>query len=163
MIRSRAAREKAKSIVQMYNIDQAPIDVNNIAEKLGFTVLPFDFPETISAVIKIKDSKKVIGVNKKHAPTRQRFSVAHELGHYLSGHEDHDSENTFIDREKKYLNKSHRMEEEADEFAAELLMPEEMLKKDFASGERDPKHLSNKYNVSEQAMIIQLVNLKLLA
>ena len=162
MIRSRAAREKAQAIIQMYNIAEPPIDINYIARKLGFEVLPFDFPETISAVIKIKDLKKIIGVNKKHALTRQRFSIAHELGHYLSGHEDHDSENTFIDREKKYLNRSHRMEEEADEFAAELLMPEGMLKKDFTNGEKNAATLSFKYQVSEQAMLIQLVNLKLL-
>lgn len=92
---------------------------------------------------------------------RQRFSVAHKLGHYLSGHENFSHEKTFIDRDKKYLDPQHRQEEEADEFAAELLMPESMLKTDVLFNKLDASALAKKYNVSEQAMWIQLINLKL--
>ena len=90
--------------------------------------------------------------------------VAYELGHYLSGHDSfsHDKQ-TFVDREKKYLNKSHREEEEADEFAAELLMPEFLLKRDVLENRLTTQALAKKYNVSEPAMWIQLINLKLAA
>lgn len=162
MIHSRLAREKAHNILLMYRIIEPPIDVEKIATLLDFKVIPFDFPETMSAVIKIDGTKKVIAFNKNKPEVRQRFSIAHELGHYLSGHNNfsHEKE-VFVDREKKYLDPYHRDEEEADEFAAELLMPETILKKDVLENRLDAATLAKKYNVSEQAMWLQLINLKL--
>lgn len=164
MIRSRLARDKANSILKMYRIVQPPVDVVNISNLLGFKVVPFPFPDTISATIQIEGPKKVIGLNQKQPETRQRFSIAHELGHYLSGHENFSHEHEmFVDRDKKYLDPQHREEEEADEFAAELLMPEFMLRKDVLENKLDVPTLAGKYNVSEQAMWIQLINLRLAA
>lgn len=163
MVRSRIAREKARNILSMFLIKDAPVDVNKIANMLGFRVILFDFPDELSGVVKTIGKIKAIGVNKKHSEVRQRFTIAHELGHYLSGHENvsHDISGP-SEGDKKYLDKAWRQEEEADEFAAELLMPESILKKDAISGKVDPKLLAEKYRTSEQAMIIQLVNLKLL-
>ena len=119
MIRSRLAREKAHNILSMYKISEPPIDVIKIANMLGFQVIPFDFPDTTSAVIRIKGSSKVIGVNKNQAGVRQRFSIAHELGHFLSGHENFTHEKKIVvEPDKKYLDPQHRQEEEAEEQAA---------------------------------------------
>jgi Zn-dependent peptidase ImmA (M78 family) len=146
----------------MYQINEPPVPVERIAHNLGFVVEPFDFPDTISAVVRIKDKIKVIGVNKNQSEKRQRFSIGHELGHYLSGHENYDHEkNIIVDPEKKYLSPQYRAEQEADEFAAELLMPEYMLKKFVEEEKLDSAALAQKFNVSEQAMIIQLINLKI--
>lgn len=163
MIRSKLAREKAHNILSMFKIAEPPVDVIKIANLLGFKVVPFDFPETMSAIIKIEESKKVIAYNQNKPEVRQRFSIAHELGHYLSGHESFSHENlTFIDdKSKRYLDPHHREEEEADEFAAELLMPETMLKVDVIENKLDSIALAKKYHVSEQAMWLQLINLKL--
>jgi Zn-dependent peptidase ImmA (M78 family) len=162
MIRSRLAREKAANILSMYQINETPIDVEFIAKQLGFEVHPFSFPDEISAAIKTIGSLKVIGINDKHPKTRQRFSIAHELGHYLSGHEEFDEDKrAFVDPSKKFLNPQFRQEEEADEFAAELLMPETLLTQDVLANHLDLPELAKKYEVSEQAMTIQLVNLKL--
>lgn len=161
MIRSKLAREKATNILSMFKIEATPVDVEKIAKMLEFLIVPFDFPDTISAVTKIEGNRKIIGINKKHPSNRQRFSIAHELGHYLSGHENFSHEKkTVVEDGKKYLDPRYREEEEADEFAAELLMPSFMLKKDVLEN-ISPSELARKYNVSEQAMIIQLVNLKL--
>ncbi len=162
MIRFKIAREKALNILQMFRIKVPPVDVEKIAALLGFKVIPFDFPETTSAVIRIEGSSKVIGVNKNHAPVRQRFSIAHELGHYLSGHENFTHEKKIVvDPDKRYLDPEHQQEQEADEFAAELLMPEFMLKDDANSKNLNIIELAKKFNVSEQAMTIQVVNLKI--
>lgn len=163
MIRSKLAREKAHNILAMFKITEPPVGVVVIAEGLGFKVVPYDFPETMSATIFIEGKIKAIGVNKNHPKVRQTFSIAHELGHYLSGHEDFSYEKkTFVDRDKRYLNPQHRNEEEANEFAAELLMPDFMLKKDVLENKLDIPSLAKKYKVSEQALTIQLINLKLL-
>lgn len=164
MIRHKLARQKAQNILSMLQIKEAPVDVNKVANMLGFQVVPFDFPDSISGVIKTLDKIKAIGVNQNHSEVRQRFTIAHELGHYLSGHEniDHESLKPSHD-DKRYMDKWWKQEEEADEFAAELLMPEKMLKRDIVVGKINTKILAEKYKTSEQAMIIQLVNLKLLS
>ncbi len=163
MIRSHLARQKALDILRLTNIKTAPISLDLACEKLGFKIVPYDFPESMSALLIIEGNNRVIGVNKNHSSVRQRFSVAHELGHFVSGHEDFNHEEVaHIDREKKYLNRFHRMEEEADEFAAELLMPESLLKNDFHTFSREIEDLARKYEVSQQAMTIQLINLRLL-
>lgn len=163
MIRSRLAREKAHNILIMFKIAAPPVNVIFIAGGLGFKVVPYDFPKTISAKIFVEGEIKAIGVNKNDPKVRQSFSVAHELGHYLSGQEDYSYEEKGIaGKEKVYLDPQHHDEEEADEFAAELLMPDFMLKKDVVEEKLDIPSLANKYGVSEQSMTIQLVNLRLL-
>lgn len=162
MIRSHLARQKALDILRISNITTPPVSLDLVCEKLGLKIIPYEFPDSMSALFIIEGNIKAIGVNKNHPRVRQRFSVAHELGHFVSGHEDFNHEEVaHIDREKKYLNRFHRMEEEADEFAAELLMPEFLLKNDYHNpGEIE--ELAKKYEVSQQAMTIQLINLKLL-
>lgn len=141
---------------------QPPVDPKTIAEFLGFTVLPYDLPDTTSGLTFIEEGVKAIGVNSRHAPTRQRFSIAHELGHYLNGHESYDSGGTHIESQPSYLNPQQRQEIEANEFAAELLMPTDWLKHDVAELGADGAALAKRYGVSEQAMWIQLLDLKLM-
>jgi len=159
---SKDTREKARAILQVTGIKEPPVDVNQVAERLGFKVLPFDFPDDTSAVLLIDGNVRSIGVNRRHALVRQRFSVAHELGHYLCGHEDFSDEyHVKVEGRPIFVDPEYRQELEANEFAAELLMPEFMLRKDFQKIGLDVTALAKKYQVSEQAMWIQLINLGL--
>ncbi len=164
MIRSRDARTRAQQLLKLAGITEPPVDVEAIAAFLGFTVLRYPFPDTTSGLTFIEDGIKTIGVNSKHAPTRQRFTIAHELGHYLSGHEMYDGGGTHVDDRTSYLDPQYRQEVEANEFAAELLMPSTWLKKDVAEmgfSQIDAVALARRYGVSEQAMWIQLLDLRL--
>lgn len=162
MIRSRESRRKAQAILEMLAVTRAPVDVTEVAKKLGFEVHEHDFPDTTSAVLVIEGDIKAIGVNRSHALVRQRFSIAHELGHFLHGHGDFaDSTATFEDGSYNYADPQNRQEMEANEFAAELLMPESFLKADIGNIGLDVPTLAKKYQVSERAMWIQLINLKL--
>jgi Zn-dependent peptidase ImmA (M78 family) len=162
MIHSKAARENADNIIEMYQIDEAPIDVFGIAERLGFVVDKIDLPNEIPARVEVHEDIKVIFVNSKHPTVKQRFSVGHELGHYLSGHENFSADaRSNIDPDKKYLNPQYQQEYEADDFAAEILMPKKILKIDVLENNLSLQELVEKYEVSEQSMTIQLVNLKL--
>ncbi|KKT98453.1 MAG: hypothetical protein UX35_C0009G0005 [Microgenomates group bacterium GW2011_GWA1_46_15] len=149
----------------MFKVTTSPVDIEKIANMLGFKVVLFDFPDNISGVIRIVNNIKVIGVNVNHPNVRQRFTIAHEIGHYLSGHENFShKEKTFVDnvdKNNRYFDPQWRQEEEADEFAAELLMPNFLLKKDMSENHLDVSALAIKYNVSEQSMWIQLINHKL--
>ena len=162
MIKSKEARRRAEAILEMLKISQAPIDVFAIAKQLGFEVVEYDFPDDTSAALVIDEDIKAIGINKNHALTRQRFSVAHELGHFLQGHGDFaNSQKTFEDGSFNYADPQNRQELEANEFAAELLMPSMILKKEPELTTLDVPSLAKKYQVSEQALWIQLINLHL--
>lgn len=145
----------------MVGITEPPVDVKKVAEALGFTVLPYDFPDSTSGLTYIDEGVKSIGHNSNHAPTRQRFSVAHELGRYLSGHEPYDHGTTHVEEHPAYLDPQNRLEAEANEFAAELLMPADFLRRDVAQFGLDVPTLAKRYQVSEHALWIQLIDLGL--
>lgn len=147
----------------MLRIKDAPVDVSRVAKALGFTVLQYPFAETTSGVTFIEGDVRAIGVNEAHADTRQRFSAAHELGHFLSGHTSYDHQAMHIEDRPTWLDPQNRQETEANEFAAELLMPEQCLKADVATYGLDVPYLAKRYQVSEQAMWIQLIDLRLVS
>ncbi len=158
MIQSPEARQRALQLLSMVNIREPPVDVDGIARFLGFIIIPYDFPNTVSGVTFIEGDVKSIGVNSSHAPTRQRFSAAHEIGHYLLGHDSYDEKKVYIDDRPSFLNPHNLQEMEANEFAAELLMPESFLRQDVAQYGLDASSLARRYLVSEQAMWIQLMD-----
>lgn len=165
MARFRDVRQKATAILDLTGITEAPVNVKDIASVLGFKVVPYEFDDnTISGMLVIDDEVRAIAVNRNHHPNRQRFTIAHEIGHFLSGHEDYDQKD-FVDQKKFYVDDSFvthdPMEQEANAFAAELLMPERLLKRDLANDIKDPVLLARRYGVSEQALWIQLIDLGL--
>jgi Zn-dependent peptidase ImmA (M78 family) len=78
-------------------------------------------PENISGFISREGDAWVLGVNSLHHPNRQRFTIAHEIGHFLL-HRDHGSfHDGLLFRRDDELNQQER---EANQFAALVLMPE---------------------------------------
>jgi len=155
--------EQTDSLLKMAHIKEAPVDVHNIAQQLGFTIIEADFPENYSGEIFIEGKVKSIGINKNHTSKRQRFSIAHELGHYLNAHEYFDENGTSLEeKDFDYHNPIHRQEHEANMFASSLLMPKEFLIKDLDTLGLDIAKLTEKYQVSEQALWVRLTTLKLL-
>ena len=116
----------------------------------------------------------VIGVNALHASVRQRFTIAHEIGHLVL-HEDP----VFVDRmylapspskRPAYLRDARSsqatdvQEIEANKFAAALLMPPSMIREalDEVSVPVDGEGietLANLFDVSSQSMGFRLLNL----
>jgi transcriptional regulator with XRE-family HTH domain len=138
-----------------------PIDVLSIARELGVAVFPRPFPSALSALLLRHRKNAFIGVNSHQAPVRQRFSVAHELGHFVL----HQSDQHFIDYgvpaavEGEVPGYNWEHERAANEFAAELLMPAEMVKHDV--GTTSLARLARRYEVSQEAMGFRLANLGL--
>jgi Zn-dependent peptidase ImmA (M78 family) len=155
-------REKAVSLLKMAGISNPPIDVNKVAKVLGFDVIPFDYPDEFSGEIYIEGDIKSIGVNEKHSKSRQRFTIAHEIGHYINGHTYYDKTGkTYKDESFDFCNPLHQQEKEANMFAAELLVPKEFIKKDLDNFGLDILKLTELYQVSEQMMWIRLSSLGL--
>ncbi|MGW1713858.1 ImmA/IrrE family metallo-endopeptidase [Streptomyces sp. NPDC002156] len=168
MARSDAA---AKALLAQFEIDEAPIDPRLIAKKLGVLVVPQDMPDDVSGMLMRRGDEQVIGVNQKHHENRQRFTVAHELGH-LKLHRgrplilDTDTRVNFRDTVSSMA--TDREEMEANRFAAALLAPEAMVRRAAREAEfRTAKqlvHLMARYfDLSEMAMNYRLINLGIIA
>jgi len=139
---------------------KAPVDVAAVAHRLGLAVYVSPLPEGVSGAL-LKDARYdtksgfVIFVDDSEAPVRQRFTAAHEIGHFVL-HRDRIGDGV----QDNYLLRSEgfssRMEVEANRFAADLLMPFPLINKFIAEGVRDVPALAKRFLVSEIAMAIRL-------
>lgn len=109
----------------------------------------------------------VIGVNSLHHPNRQRFTIAHELGHLLLHKDEVHIDRSFrVNRRDEVSSLAVDPDEiEANRFAAELLMPYNLVMADLLECEIDLededeiRRLAKKYEVSLQAMTHRIINL----
>ncbi len=142
-----------------------PIDPIEIAEKLGIKVTEGNLPPEVSGVISREDAKSapVILVNRKDHENRQRFTIAHEIGHYKKHTErDKDALLGFVDYRDQTSSRGTDSEEIwANKYAAALLMPANPVKCLWAE-EKSTSEMSELFGVSKQAMIIRLAQLGLL-
>lgn len=101
-----------------------PVDLPSILEKLEIELRPVA-DLRFAGVASIEDGKHVIQYRSSDSLVRQRFTIAHELGHHLLGHVT--ASNPSL-RDDNYLAGSDPEEREANAFAAELLVPSELIK-----------------------------------
>lgn len=113
-----------------------------------------------SGLIKRDGDNIVIYVNPNDSLERQRFTIAHELGHYVCGHLNNNNI-MFRDSTKQYSKYNYDLKEyEANKFAAEFLMPKEKI--DFliySAKQTTIEELAYSLIVSPTAMRIRLQNL----
>jgi Zn-dependent peptidase ImmA (M78 family) len=173
MTKSSPAEKKAGAVIETAGISELPIPVERIAATLGAQITYEAFDGDVSGMLYREDDRSIIGVNSKHAPTRQRFTVAHEIGHLVM----HKGKPVFIDRIDRLVRVNWRdgtpakAEAEANAFAAELLMPRTFLGQEIESvlaqrRQITPKQLIDElaktFKVSQEAMGYRLANLGVL-
>lgn len=162
-------------ILDEYKINELPIPVNEIAIKRGLEIKAYDLGEDVSGVLVIKDGLGFIGYNPTESKVRQRFTIAHELGHYELHNKQNESA-LFIDKQFRveFRNQDSSTgemirEREANAFAAALLMPGKILIKEIKhhhfelSDDDNLLELAKLFNVSVSAMTFRLMNLNLLS
>lgn len=144
--------EKVKQITEKLSIKEPPVSLDKVAELFSLKIIYYPkFPENISGTIINDNNQTYIGVNSNHHTNRQRFTIAHEIGHYIMGHE---SSEIIDDRFDKPVDQ----EKEANDFASELLIPKNILIKDIENNSYDIPMLAKRYEVSEQVMAIRLLH-----
>lgn len=163
-----------EGLLRQCDVKKPPVPVKRIAKLLGLELKiepPLEGRGEISGILIREEKKAIIGINKEHAITRQRFTIAHEIGHYLL----HEGNRIFVDRGYRVGNlrdsvssEGTNLEEiEANTFASRLLIPEHFLANDLEGKSidiEDPgaiekiKALAKKYNVSPQAMSFRILN-----
>lgn len=154
------ARQMARNVLKKYSINVPPVDIKQILTGYGYEYLELDtFPDNLDALFINIDGISYAAVNKKHHPNRKNFSVAHELGHILMNHDLNYYKITFtIDNPPN--TDSHKktekiFENEANIFAGELLVPLDMLKKEFKKNSDIPT-LASIFEVSTQTLSIKV-------
>ncbi|MCG8998426.1 ImmA/IrrE family metallo-endopeptidase [Laribacter hongkongensis] len=140
-----------------------PINIDRIAERLGIEVCPvFGMQGKFSGCIEKTDTGAKISLDITESIVRQRFTVAHEIGHFALGHLK-ESGQKFRDGPDTLSGKGSVEEREANSFAAELLMPESLLKYVITVRNiTEIDKLANLFNVSQIAMKYRLTNLGIL-
>src|SRR5688572_10230391 len=166
-------RAKANELLKKCGVSMAPVNVEGIASSLGILLRRTPAEDQVSGFLfKQKSGPAVIGVNSLHHPNRQRFTIAHELGHFIL----HDFDDVHVDeyvmklRSPESSTGANKDEVEANRFAAELLMPEGILEQEIArlgvqdvSDDRAMQQLAKQFQVSMQAMSNRLMTLEYLA
>lgn len=105
-------------------LDESPyIDLNRIADLLDLRVHYEDLQNDESG--NFDEKTHAIAINRKDPQTRQRFTIAHEIGHDVLGHHGKSQRSSALDAYKSILEKSNEMA--ANNFAATLLMPRHLL------------------------------------
>ena len=147
----RLAAESLRRYEAVIGTLRPPIPIEDLAQWHEFQVVRLGtLPQECSALVSLKD--RLIGVNAKHHPRRQRFSIAHELAHVLLNHP---PETKCTSRQIAVFNA------EADECAAELLMPEKLIRT-FMAHTSSLSGLALLFDVSEEAVGLKLKRLDLM-
>ena len=167
MAKVKLATREAQKLLKLVKINTKPaINLEDLSRKLGIEINYKSFDNEISGCLIRKDNKAIIGVNSKHTPTRQRFTIAHEIGHFQL----HQGEPVHVDkirvnfRDKSSETATNAEEIEANTFAAELLMPTDLINRDIQENELSIDEgiietLAKRYEVSPLAMTLRLINL----
>lgn len=146
-----------KAIVSKYTAT-APVDVAAAAREMGLAIYEMKLAPGVSGVItRTKDTTAgfIIYVNEGEPAYRQRFTAAHEIGHFVLHREnigDGIEDNYMLRAEGM----SSRQEQEANRFAADLLMPFDLINREMTAGNNTVSGLADKFGVSKVAMAIRL-------
>lgn len=136
MKKNRASRA-AQRLIRDANICLPPVPVEKLAKSKGASIRFSPLDEELSGMIYVKEGIPIIGINALHHPNRQRFTISHELGHLVL-HTAAITREVHVDKQFPMLMRNSAssggidpMEIEANAFAAELLMPEQLLLKEL--------------------------------
>lgn len=161
------AREAARKVLDGNWDQQLPVKIERICRACGVTTYKCVMPDDLSGMIvkraAERDAKAFI--DKEEPGVRQRFTLAHELGHFI--------ERTVIAKDDEYGFEEVRMggrrekdyfphEFFADEFAGAILMPEAKVK-EFQSDGKKVEEMAQLFDVSVSAMRMRLDNLQRVA
>ncbi len=150
-----------------------PFPVIGLARDLGLEIYETnDFDDSQSGSIVKEGDKYIIYVNSRQPATRKRFSIAHEIGHFLKHRNKLDSGTELVDYVAQSIpngenktalyrksnpnisDEGKKCEQEANLFAAEILMPEDKFREVFEKN-NTIEQVAEYFNVSQSAATIR--------
>lgn len=175
--------EKASALLAAPRFQVSPIDVIGVAESLDIQVSGRPMEDQASGMLVVNGNVSHIIYNSSHHPNRQRFTIAHEIGHFVLHHTALVNR-LFVDEKFAVYKRSGAStaaeylgldstttpseEREANQFASALLMPESRLRSYLEDrqltvlDDSDLSALARAFGVSEQAMTLRATRLELI-
>lgn len=162
----------AEQTLVEYGIVRPPVPVQDLVHQMGIELVYQPFDGELSGILYQEDDHAIIAINSRNARVRQRFTIAHECGHYILHQHDRD---LFVDKpiQVQFRNELsslavNREEIAANRFAAALLMPRDwiMAEANRRLDQQQPptddellQELAQLFEVSQRAMEFRLANL----
>lgn len=154
-----------RATVEKY-VSEYPVKLGQLAKELGVTIKISNLHTGVSGQIKREGNEYLIRVNRHEARERQRFTIAHELSHFLLHRHIIDSTPEGIKDNVLYRSGApEHVEYEANRLAADIVMPMELvetvLEQEFGGviTEATIESLAARFQVSKAAMEIRLSTL----
>ncbi|SFD88084.1 ImmA/IrrE family metallo-endopeptidase [Blastococcus tunisiensis] len=151
------ANEMAREILDEFWPERfLPVDPVQIARDMGVEVFSAELGNDVFGLIYGTPGGAEIYIDRDQPPNRYRFSVAHELGHYVEHSERPGpaAEMDYVDR-RSDEDRGSPEEVYANQFAGALLMPEKELRAERARGLNDVQ-LARLFGVSLSALQYRL-------
>jgi len=156
------AQSDSMAIVKQYQANP-PVNLELMAKELGVVVSYCPMERKVAGKLTRFGSQDApefhIHINSDDPPNRQRFTLAHEIAHFIL-HRDL-IEDSIIDNTMYRSNLKGIYETQANQLAADILMPRHSVRICHSKCS-NVAEIAGKFNVSEQAMRIRLDGLKLL-
>jgi Zn-dependent peptidase ImmA (M78 family) len=166
----RKGETHARELWARLGVVKIPVPVREIAIAEGCVVKSSMMESGLSGMAFIKDGQKHIVYNASHHPNRQRFTIAHELGHHVMDeavlkrtvHVDRG----ILRRDSVSADGVDRMEIAANAFAACILMPEALVRAACPTSidvedDATVARLAKEFGVSQAAFTNRILNLSL--
>ena len=164
---------RAEQVLRDTETYRVPIQIDVVAHRLNLTTNAAALQEDVSGMLVVEDDRGAIGYNSTHAPVRQRFTIAHEIAHFVLHLKKNRKSQLFIDRfvfrrDENSSTGNDREEVQANRFGAALLMPATLVRKEIRRHELDLDDaeaidfLARRFLVSTAAMTNRLTTLGLL-
>ncbi|GEA86917.1 ImmA/IrrE family metallo-endopeptidase [Cellulomonas cellasea] len=145
------ASDIAVAVLENYWDEAAfPVDPVQIARRIGVEVFSAELGNEVSGLLLGNEEGAAIYIDQDQPPNRYRFTVAHELGHYVERGSRLDAEIAYIDR-RSDDNRGDPDEIYANQFAGELLMPKAVLE-ELASQNFNDVQIASYMGVSLSAL-----------
>ncbi|MDB5082646.1 MAG: hypothetical protein JWP00_4570 [Chloroflexi bacterium] len=166
--------ELAEQSLRNSGMYRVPVAIEVLANKLNLTTQAAELGDNVSGVLVVENGRGAIAYNSDHAVVRQRFTIAHEIAHYLLHVEKNREPQLFIDKYVAFRSDtdsssgSEQDEVDANKLGAALLIPGtlvlEQIKKHQLDldDDEDVTLLAKQFQVSVIAMTHRLTNLRLL-
>lgn len=172
MVRNYIESSAEKLLLDSLALGEVPIKLEKCALHLNINVKSVPLESDVSGFLVLNEDATVIGYNNQHSEHRYRFTIAHELGHFILHR---NNSRLFIEktqrpdqrimfRDNTSSTGEYLKEREANSFAAALLMPRKSVEEKAAEYNTEIAEdliyaLARDFNVSNQAMQIRLANL----
>jgi Zn-dependent peptidase ImmA (M78 family) len=173
MIREKL-EEKAEKTLRETDTYRIPVAIEVLAHRLNLAIQSEALGDNVAGMLVVEGDRGAIGYNSTHALVRQRFTIAHEISHYLLHLKNSQKSQLFIDRHLTFRRDGYSSggvdheEVEANQLGAALLVPRRLVQQEVKKhdlnldDEEAISFLAKRFHVSTTAMTNRLMNLRML-